>query len=73
MAQSKAFVESITAVIQQDFPDLVRHVYLPIEGRWEEGLSNLTCQKDIICTEPTDYFKESKYRQINTSKLVSHF
>lgn len=34
MAQSKAFVESITAVIQQDFPDLVRHAYLPIKGGW---------------------------------------
>lgn len=63
---SKAFVESITAVTQQDFPYLVRSAYLSIEER--KCLSNLTCQEEIICTEPTNYFKEGKYQGINASK-----
>lgn len=58
MAQSKASVESILAFTQQDFPDLVRHAYLPTEGR--KRLSNLTCQVDTICTETASYFREGK-------------
>lgn len=58
MAKSKASVESITAVRQQDFPDLVRHGYLPTEDR--KYLSNLTCREDIICMEPASCFREGK-------------
>lgn len=58
MAHSWAFVESMTAVMQHDFPDLVRHAYFPIEGR--KCLSNLNMREDTICTEPTSYFKEGK-------------
>lgn len=64
---SKAFVESITAVTQQDFPDLVKCAYLSIEER--KCLSNLTCQEDKICAEPANYFKKGKYQGINASKL----
>lgn len=71
MAQSKAFVESISTVMQQNFPDLVRHASLPTEG--EKFLSNLTRQKDNICTKPANYFREGKYRQINASKLCFPF
>lgn len=58
MATSKAFAESISAVRQPDFPDLVRHDYLLTEGR--NCLSHLTCQEDIICMEPASCFRERK-------------
>lgn len=71
MAQSKDFVESISTVIPQNFPDLVRHASLPTEG--EKCLSDLTCKKDNICTKPANCFREGKYRQINASKLCFAF
>lgn len=58
MAQFKAFVESIIAVMLQNFPDLLGHAYVPIEGR--KCLCYLTCQEDTICTEPASYFREDK-------------
>lgn len=67
MAQSKAFVESSAAVMQQAFPNLVRRAYLSTEGG--KCLGSLTCQKDISCTEPLNYFREGKYRQINAREL----
>lgn len=58
MAASKTFAESIYAVRQPDFPDLVRRDYLLTEGR--KCISNLTCQEDIICMEPASCFRECK-------------
>lgn len=58
MAQCKAFVESIIAVTQQDFPDLVRHAFLPTEGR--KRVRDSTCQEDIICSETASYFREGR-------------
>lgn len=58
MAQSTAFVGNVTAAMQRAFPDLVRHAYLPNEGR--KCLSNPTCQEDIICTKPASYSAEGK-------------
>lgn len=58
MAQSRASVESITIVTQEDLPDLVRQADLPSEGR--KRLSKPTCQEDITCTETASSFKEGK-------------
>ena len=58
MAASKTFAESIYAVRQPDFPDLVKRDYLLTEGR--KCISNLTCQEDIICMEPASCFRECK-------------